>query len=105
MRLATVLVLGMFILVAAIGHALVSKTCSEPIQTIQKPIQTGYVLGEVWKKEPNGIAHLKCNGFKVECYESFVVIHVDKSKEPTWTDDYVLTIPWSKIENLTMLPE
>ncbi len=98
MRLATVLVLGMFILVAATGHALLSKTRAVPIHI-------GFVQGEVWKEEANGIAHLKCNGFKVECYESFVVIHVDKSKEPTWTDDYVLTIPWSKIERLTMLPE
>jgi hypothetical protein len=69
------------------------------------PIKTGYVQSDVLKKADNGIETLKCNGFKVECYDSFVVIHVDKAKEPTWTGNYLLVIPWSKIENLTLMPE
>jgi hypothetical protein len=88
----------MFILVAAMAHAFVSK--SRPT-----PIHTGYVQGEVWVREANGIAHEKCNGFKVECYDSVVVVYIDKKKEPTWTGNYVKVIPWSKIELLNLMPE
>lgn len=69
------------------------------------PLYAGYIQGEVWVREsPSSVAHEKCNGFRVECYESFVVIYVDCKKEPTWTGDYVLTIPWHKIENMTLMP-
>ena len=98
MKTSTAIILGLLILVAAIAHALMST--DRPV-----PIQKGRIVGEVWKQEANGVAHLKCNGFKVECYESLVVIHVDKTKEPTWTGNYVLTIPWEKIEYLTLMPE
>jgi hypothetical protein len=98
MKATSSIVLGIFVLVAAIGHALL-------VRPTPRALVSGYVQGDVWKQEGNGIAKLKCNGFKVELYEAFVVIHVDKSKEPTWTGDYVLTIPWNKIENLTMLPQ
>ena len=97
MKAIPAVVLGVLILIAAIAHALVAK--NHPA-----PIQRGRVVGEVLKQEANGIAHLKCDGFKAECYESLVVIHVDKVKEPSWTDNYVLTIPWSKIEHLTLMP-
>ncbi len=69
-----------------------------------KPLHVGYVQGDIQLREANGIATEKCNGFKVECYDTFVVIYVDRKKEPTWTDNYVLTIPWSKIESLTLQP-
>ena len=98
MKTIPAIIIGACIVVAAITHALLRQ--DRPM-----PIQTGYAQGEIWKKESDGIAHLKCNGFKVECYESFVVVHIDKEKEPTWTDNYVLTIPWDKIERLTLMPE
>lgn len=98
MKTSTAVILGLFILVAALAHALVAK--NQPA-----PIRRGTVVGEVLKQESDGIAHLRCNGFKAECYESLVVIHVDKAKEPTWTGNYILTIPWSKIEHLTLQPE
>ena len=98
MKTIPAVIVGAFILVAAMAHAILYP--SHPV-----PIQTGHVQGEILKQEPQGIAHLKCNGFKVECYESFVVVHIDKEKEPTWTDNYILTIPWSKIEHLTLMPK
>ena len=98
MKATSAIVLGVFILIAAIGHALL-------VRSTPKALASGYVQGEVWKQELNGIAKLKCNGFKVDLYDAFVVIHVDKSKEPTWTGNYILTIPWNKIEYLTMLSE
>lgn len=98
MKAASAIVLGVFVLIAAIGHALL-------VRSTPKALASGYIQGEVWKQEANGTAKLKCNGFKVELYEAFVVIHVDQRKEPTWTGGYVLTIPWNKIENLTMQPE
>ena len=98
MKPASAVVLGFFILISSVCHALLVK----PTPT---PLTTGYIQGEVWKQERDGIAKLKCNGFKAELYGSFVIIHVDRTKEPTWTDNYVLTIPWDKLEQLTMLPE
>jgi hypothetical protein len=83
-----------------IGFGLLSPKQSEP-----KPLRVGYIQGDLLIREPEGIAHSKCNGFKVECYESFVVVHVDSKKQPTWTGDYVLTIPWSKIEHMTLQPD
>ncbi len=97
MKTTSAIILGVFILVATFCHALLVKPA-------WKPLASGYIQGEVWKQEPGGIAKLKCNGFKAELYDSFVVIHVDKSKEPTWTGNYVLTLPWNKIEQLTMMP-
>jgi predicted Ser/Thr protein kinase len=82
-----------------IGFGFLSPKQSEP-----KPLRVGYIQGDLLIREPNGIAHSKCDGFKVECYESFVVVHVDSKKQPTWTGDYVLTIPWSKIEHMTLQP-
>ena len=91
-----------------IGFGLLSQKQSEPKplkQSEPKPLRVGYVQGDLLLREPNGIAHSKCDGFKVECYESFVVVHVDREKQPTWTGDYVLTIPWSKIEHMTLRPD
>ena len=99
-----VFVIGICIMLASLLHGLL-VTRHVPIPAGPVPSHTGYVQGELWKQEPGGIAHVKCNGFKVECYDSFVLVYVDKTKEPTWTDNYVLTIPWSKIEHLTLMPE
>ncbi|MFK7737074.1 MAG: hypothetical protein AB8B50_13645 [Pirellulaceae bacterium] len=91
-------VLGAFIVVAAISHAILS---AKPPQ----PLLVGTVSGDIHvRQDANSVAHLKCNGFKIECHESFVVIYVDKEKEPTWTANFVKTIPWSKIEYLTLTP-
>lgn len=97
MKTNTAIIIGISLLVSSISHALLST--SSP-----KPLHTGYVQGEIYKEESNGIAHLKCDGFKVECYETFVLVFVDKEKEPTWTDNYVLTLPWSKIQHMTLKP-
>jgi hypothetical protein len=69
-----------------------------------KPLRVGYIHGDLLIREQNGIAVSKCDGFKVECYESLVVVHVDRAKQPTWTGNYVLTIPWNKIEHMTLKP-
>jgi hypothetical protein len=95
MKPDSAIILGVFILISTLGHALLVKP-------VVKPLATGFIQGDVLKVEGNGVAHLKCNGFKAELYDSFVVIHVDNIKEPTWTGNYVLTIPWSKIENLSL---
>jgi hypothetical protein len=73
---------------------------------VSRPNQpcVGYIQGDLLKREQNGISHSKCDGFKVECYESFVVVYVDSAKQPTWTGNYVLTIPWNKIEHMTLQP-
>ena len=98
MKPASAIILGVFILISTVCHALLVKPN-------QQPLTSGYIQGEVWKHEPNGVAKMKCNGFKVDLYDAFVVIHVDKNKEPTWTGNYVLTVPWNKIERLTLLEE
>lgn len=68
------------------------------------PLHVGYVQGEIHRREASGVAHLKCHGFRVELYDAFVLVFVDKSKEPTWTDNYVLTIPWDQVEHMTLRP-
>jgi serine/threonine protein kinase len=78
----------------------------QPHQAQPKPIRVGYIQGDLLVREPNGlISHSKCDGFKVECYETFVVVYVDSTQQPTWTGNFVLTIPWSKIEHMTLRPE
>jgi serine/threonine protein kinase len=69
-----------------------------------KPLQVGYIQGDLLVRERNEISHEKCDGFKAECYESFVVVYVDSVKQPTWSGNYVLTIPWNKIEHMTLRP-
>lgn len=98
MKPVSAIILGVFILISTLCHALL-------VRPNPKPLASGHIQSEVWKQETDGIAKLKCNGFQADLYDTFVVIHVDKSKEPTWTDNYVLTVPWNKIERLTMLPE
>jgi hypothetical protein len=96
--LTNTLTLGIFIVVAAVSHALLSTR----MVAATPPLRVDTVVGDILVREQVGVAHHKCNGFKIECYESFVVVYVDKKKEPSWTGNYVLTFPWSKIEHLTM---
>ena len=96
MKNVSAVLLGILIGAAVIGHALLMRSAP-------KALVSGFIAGDVWKEESDGISKLKCNGYKAELYDAFVVIYVDKSKEPTWTGDYVLTIPWSKIEHLSLL--
>jgi hypothetical protein len=98
LALTNTVILGIFIVVAAASHALLSSR----VVATTPPLHADTVVGEILVREQGGVAHHKCNGFKIECYESFVVIYVDKEKEPSWTGNYVLTYPWSKIEHLTM---
>lgn len=96
--LTNAVILGIFIVVAAASHALLGSR----IAATTPPLHVDTVVGEILVREQGGVVHHKCNGFKIECYESFVVVYVDKEKEPTWTGNVVLTYPWSKIEHLTM---
>ena len=96
--LMNTVILGIFIVAASASHALLSSRTA----AVEVPVRVDTVVGEIHVREQGGVAHLKCNGFRVECYESFVVVYVDKEKEPSWTGNYVLTYPWSKIEHLTM---
>ena len=98
LALTNTMILGVFIVIAAASHALLSSR----VVATTPPLHVDTVVGEILVREQGGVAHHKCNGFKIECYESFVVIYVDKEKEPSWTGNYVLTYPWSKIEHLTM---
>lgn len=86
------------ILVASVLHAWISLGGGS-----HQPIHTGSVVGEVHVREsPTRVAHMKLGGCQAECYEAFVILYVDRSKQPTWTDDVVKVIPWSKIEHLTL---
>ena len=98
MTTKSAIIIGVLIVIAAIAHSTIRRGTREPVHV-------GYVAGDILTREQNGIAHLKCNGFKVECYDSFILVYVDKSKEPTWTDNYVLAIPWNKVEHLALLPK
>jgi hypothetical protein len=73
-------------------------------QPAPRPIREGFGVGAISVREKDYTTELKCNGCKVECFDRFVVVHVDKSKEPTWTDNYIKVIPWEKIESMTLLP-
>jgi hypothetical protein len=96
------IVLAICVVFSALGHGLLVKPSSTAIKPV--PLVSGSIQGEVWKREGDGITKLRCNGFHAELFDRFVVIHVDHRKEPTWTDNYVLTMPWSKVERLTLLP-
>ncbi len=96
--LANTVILGIFIVLAAASHSLLSSSIAATVP----PLHVDTVIGEIHVREQGGVVHHKCNGFRIECHESFVVIYVDKQKEPTWTTNVVLIYPWSRIEHLTM---
>ncbi|MBW3542314.1 MAG: hypothetical protein KY476_18765 [Planctomycetes bacterium] len=68
------------------------------------PLHVGHIQGELLRREGTATAHLKCDGFRVELYDTFILVFVDKSKEPTWTDNYVLPIPWEQVEHMSLMP-
>jgi hypothetical protein len=67
-----------------------------------KPIVTGYGVGSISVREKDYTTELKCDGCKVECFDRFVVITIDRTKEPTWTDNFTKVIPWDKIDSITL---
>ncbi|MBX6313055.1 MAG: hypothetical protein IRY99_09100 [Isosphaeraceae bacterium] len=69
-----------------------------------RPIREGYGVGSMTIQEKDYFTEPKCNGCKVECFDRFVVVYIDKSKEPTWADSYIKVIPWEKVESMTLLP-
>ena len=91
-------VLGTFLVIAAVLHACISSGNASAT-----PLHVGTILGDVSvRSSPTRVSHHKLGGCRIECFESFVVVYIDKEKQPTWTGNYVMTIPWSKIENLTL---
>ncbi len=96
--LRNTIILGIFIVIAAVSHAAIGFKAV----TTSEPLYVGTVDGEILVDEQGGVAHTKCNGFRIECFESFVVVYVDRTKEPSWSGDYVLTYPWSRIVHLTL---
>lgn len=93
-----VCILGGFIVVAAVIHALISLGGSP-----NQPIHVGTISGDVHvRTSPTSVSHLKLGGCRIECFESIVVVYIDKEKQPTWTGNYVKVIPWSKIEYMTL---
>lgn len=103
-------VVGLFVLLAAGLHAGVSAF-SSPVPgskgaVSQRPISTGIVVGEiVYRIDDNTTGKHKADGCRVELYDRFVLVYIDKEKVPTWTDNYILPIQWNKIEHMTLLPE
>ncbi len=97
------LVLGVCLIVAAIGHSVASTLLAgrSPLA-----VREGYATSSLHVQEIEGISELKCKGCKVECFDRFVVVYVDRAREPTWTGNYILVIPWDKIKSphLTLLP-
>ena len=69
-----------------------------------KPICEGYGVGSMTIREKDYFTELKFDGCEVECFDRFVVIHIDKAREPTWTDNYIKVVPWEKVEHMTLLP-
>jgi hypothetical protein len=55
-------------------------------------------------REKDAFSEVRVNGCRVDCFDRVAVVHIDKAREPTWTADYVLVIPWEKVEHLTLLP-
>lgn len=96
--LKSTVIFGLFIIVAAVAHAMITSRVS----TTVGPLHVGVVVGDVLVREQGSVAHHKCNGCRIECYDSFVVVYIDRIKVPSWTGDYVLMYPWSKIEHLTL---
>lgn len=96
--LRSVCVLGACLIIAAVLHARLPRSSST-----SQPIHRGTVVGDVHVRESSTrVSHLKLGGCRAECYETFVVLYIDKSKQPTWTGNFIKVIPWTKIEHLTL---
>lgn len=95
-------VLGSFILVAVMVH--VGNTIFLPPSPVRSSY-SGHIQGDVtYRISPTTTGTHKLDGCKVECFDQFVVVYVDKVKQPTWTDNYVLILPWSQLDGLTLQP-
>ena len=94
-------IIGVCIFAAAAAHAAVTALASRPTP---QPLCEGYGVGSMTVREKDSLTELKFNGCKVECFDRLVVVHIDKAREPTWTDNYVEVIPWEKVEHMTLLP-
>ena len=102
MSTRSVVVIGCFLLAAFALHAGLSAVWP---RGAARPLHVGHVQGDiVYRINASTTGVHKANGCRVECYEAFVLVYVDKSKEPTWTDNYVLSIPWRQIESMTLGP-
>jgi hypothetical protein len=96
-------VVGVFVLLAAGLHAGLFTLLPRPAP---RPLHTGHVAGDItYRIDANTTGVHKVDGCRVELYDTFVLVHIDKQKAPTWTDNYTLTIPWHRIENMTLQPE
>ena len=97
---------GVCILLAAVLHAFASnrhKTASEERQ-FAEPIQTGRAAMDISTAEPSGgSSTLSCKDCLIECYETHVVVHLDREKAPTWTENYVVVVPWSDVVGRVLL--
>lgn len=90
MRKTPAVIIGGCIVMAAIIHAWL---CSRPILTGH--LVAGFVTadGRVWNAS---------EGCKVEFYESFVIVHLEKNRN--WTQDLTVVIPREKITNMELKP-
>jgi mannose/fructose/N-acetylgalactosamine-specific phosphotransferase system component IID len=96
-------IIGVFVLLAGIVHAGVLTVWPKPAL---RPLHTGRVAGDInYRIDANTTSQHKVNGCRVEIYDTFVLVYIDKKTAPTWTDNYVLPIAWRQIESLTLMPE
>src|SRR5262245_25453713 len=101
MCVRSAVVLGCFLVAASVLH--VGLSAAWPWAA--KPLRTGYVSGDiVYRIDATATGTHKADGFRVACYDAFVLVYVDKAKQPTWTGNYVLAIPWHRVESLTLRP-
>jgi hypothetical protein len=102
MSVRSAVILGGLVLAAAALHAGLSAAWP---RASAWPLHAGYVQGDIiYRINPTTTGAHKADGFRVECYDEFILVYVDKRAQPTWTDDYVLAIPWDRVESLTLKP-
>jgi hypothetical protein len=96
-------IIGAFVVLAAVVHAGVLAVQPKPAP---RPLHTGRVSGEItYRIDATTTGQNKVDGCRAELYDAFILVYIDKQKAPTWTDNYVLAIPWRQVEHLTLLPE
>ena len=100
MTTRSAVIVGVFVLLAVGLHAGISALRPP------RPLHTGHVNGDiVYRIDTNTTGRHKVNGCRVELYDTFVVVYIDKQMAPTWNDNFVLPIPWRQIEHMMLLPE
>lgn len=99
-------IIGVFVLLAAGLHAGLQSVLATSRPTRSAPLHTGYVQGKIiYRISPTSTGEHRADGSKVEMFENFVLVYIDKQKNPTWGNNYVLAIPWHDIEDMTLQPE